>query len=251
MTPPRGNARLAAALLAFLAAMALAVFFVLPPIHQSPRYHDFADRRTLLHIPNFWNVITNAAFLAAAAVGWRAVQSPRAFIETWERRAYLILLFGSVAVAFGSAYYHLHPDSDSLFWDRLPMTVVFMSLFASTLGERFSPRIGKLLLFPLLTLGAASVVIWRMSDDLRLYGIVQFYPMIAIPLLLILLPPRYTLSGGLLVTVALYGVAKLLETFDSSLAALISTGGHPWKHLAAAGALLAYGVTVTYRRPAH
>ena len=33
------------------------------PIPQDPSYHSFADTRTILGIPNFWNVISNAPFL--------------------------------------------------------------------------------------------------------------------------------------------------------------------------------------------
>jgi hypothetical protein len=246
-----GNRRLflAVAALAILCAASLAILLFLPPVLQDPNYHNFADRRTLLGIPNFWNVVSNAAFLAAAAFGIRALRSRSAFTESWERHAFSVLLAGTVMVAFGSAYYHLRPDSATLFWDRLPMTLVFMSLFAATIGERIGLRIGRRCLLPLLALGVTSVAYWKITGDLRLYGIVQFYPMIAIPLLLILLPPRYSGSAGLFATIALYGIAKLLELFDRQLAAIAPTGGHPWKHLAAAAALLCYVMTVARRRP--
>ena len=64
--------------------------------------------------------------------------------------AYSILLAGVALVAFGSSYYHFHPDNRTLFWDRLPMTIVFMSLLATTIGERISFNAGRLLLVPLL-----------------------------------------------------------------------------------------------------
>jgi len=240
---------LAVAALAILGALSLAILLFLPPVFQDPNYHNFADRRALFGIPNFWNVASNAAFLAAAAFGIRGLRSRSAFTESWERHAFGVLLAGAVMVAFGSAYYHLQPNSTTLFWDRLPMTLVFMSLFAATIGERVGLRIGRRCLLPLLALGVASVAYWRVTGDLRLYGIVQFYPMIAIPLLLILLSPRYTGSAGLFATIALYGIAKLLELFDWQLAAIVSTGGHPWKHLAAAASLLCYVITVVRRRP--
>jgi hypothetical protein len=240
---------LAVAALTILSAASLAILLFLPPVFQDPNYHNFADRRTVLGIPNFWNVVSNATFLAAAAVGIRALRSKFAFTQSWERHAFGVLLAGAVMVAFGSAYYHLRPDSTTLFWDRLPMTLVFMSLFAATIGERIGLRIGRRCLLPLLALGVMSVAYWRVTGDLRLYGIVQFYPMIAIPLLLILLPPRYSGSAGLFATIALYGIAKLFELFDWQLAAIVSTGGHPWKHLAAAASLLCYVTTVARRRP--
>jgi hypothetical protein len=78
-----GNRRLflAAAALAILCAASLAVLLFLPPVFQDPNYHNFAARQTLLGIPNFWNVASNAAFLAAAALGIRALRSRPAFTE--------------------------------------------------------------------------------------------------------------------------------------------------------------------------
>src|ERR1043166_3692272 len=46
----------------------------------------------------------------------------------------------------------------TLVWDRLPMTILFMALLASTIGERVAMPAGRLLLFPLLVLGIASVL---------------------------------------------------------------------------------------------
>ena len=98
--------------------------------------------------------------------------------------------------------------------------------------------IGHLLLLPLLAVGTASVFYWRFSGDLRLYLIVQFFPMIALLLMLTLFPPRYSGSGGIVAMPGFYCPAKLLELFDQQLAAILSTGGHPWKHVAAAFAML-------------
>jgi hypothetical protein len=56
----------------FLALLALAVTvaaLALPPLPQPPEYHQFADQRTLLGIPNFFNVFSNVAFLLVGAAG--------------------------------------------------------------------------------------------------------------------------------------------------------------------------------------
>jgi hypothetical protein len=42
-----------------LIVASLAILPLLPPVPQDPSYHQFADQRTLLGIPNFWNVISN------------------------------------------------------------------------------------------------------------------------------------------------------------------------------------------------
>lgn len=128
------------------------------------------------------------------------------------------------------------------------MTLVFMSLLAVTIGERISLRLGGLLLLPLIALGVFSVLNWRLTGDLRLYGAVQFFPMLALPLLLMLCPARYTGQRAIWWMIGLYVVAKLLELNDDALAAVLPGGGHPWKHLAAALALLAYFAGVARRR---
>jgi hypothetical protein len=70
--------------------------FLLPPIVQDQNYHDFADRRTLFGIPNFWNVVSNIPFIGIGAVGlWQFGRS----------QATMLLFFGIFLTGFGSAYY--------------------------------------------------------------------------------------------------------------------------------------------------
>jgi hypothetical protein len=40
-----------------------AAALLVPPIPQDPSYHLFADRRTIHGVPNFWNVVSNGAYL--------------------------------------------------------------------------------------------------------------------------------------------------------------------------------------------
>ncbi|HYL76100.1 MAG TPA: ceramidase domain-containing protein [Bryobacteraceae bacterium] len=226
----------------------MAVLLLAPPITQDPGYHSFADHRGFWGIPNFWNVVSNLLFLFVALWGARALRSPAAFGATWERVAYCILLAGVALVAFGSAYYHAWPNNTTLVWDRLPMAIVFMALLASTIGERVGMNAGRLLLFPLLLLGVASVWCWHVSGDLRPYIVVQFYPMIALPLMLLLFPPRYSGAAGLWAMIGFYGLAKIFEFFDSPIGAVLASGGHPWKHVAGAAAMFCYVQMVAQRR---
>jgi len=231
-----------------LAIVSCVAIFFLPLLHQDPVYHHFADHTPLWGVPNFWNVISNLLFLAVAIWGLRAFRSPASFLESWERVAYGILLSGVALVAFGSSYYHAWPNNATLFWDRLPMTIVFTTLLATTVGERINMRAGRLLLFPLLALGVGSVMYWRFSDDLRPYVMVQFYPMVALPLMLLLFPPKYSGTGGIVGMICLYGLAKIFEIFDHQIAAILPSGGHPWKHVAGAAAMICYVTTVARRR---
>jgi hypothetical protein len=40
---------------------------LLPPILQDQNYHHFADERTLLRVPNFWNVVSSLLFIGVGA----------------------------------------------------------------------------------------------------------------------------------------------------------------------------------------
>lgn len=224
-------------------------FIVVPPVAQDPGYHSFADARTLHGMRNFWNVVSNVPFLLVALYGVNALRRRIAFVEPWERVAYGILLTGIAAVSAGSAYYHLRPNDARLVWDRLPMTVVFMCLVTSTIGERVSMKAGRLLLIPMILLGLGSVLYWRSSGDLRPYCVVQFGSMLVMPLILARFPARYSVAGSVWGTLALYAFAKLVELLDGEIASCIPTGGHPLKHLIAAGAVFLYVNSVAHRRP--
>jgi hypothetical protein len=233
--------KLKIAILLSVAAVALVAVALQPPIPQPASYHDFADRRGLLGIPNFWNVASNLPFLLLGGLGLVAVwRGPAPGVLPPLRPAYLCFFIGATLVAAGSSYYHWSPDHASLVGDRLPMAIAFMAFFAIMLGEQLDPRLGRGALWPLLLIGAASVVYWHYSEkagrgDLRPYVIVQFVPMLLVPLLLLLFRSRLTRTRLVWGVLAAYALAKLLEAFDRSLfetTGLIS--GHSLKHLVAA-----------------
>ncbi len=229
------------ALLAFILFAIIAVFLFVAPYPQPQNYHQFADDRVLLGIPNFWNVVTNALFLVPGFAGLWILESrkhPGVLAALFP--AYHILFAGVLLTAFGSAWFHLAPDNDTLFWDRLPMTIAFMSLLAIIVGEHVSTRLGRNMLWPLLAIGAISVIYWDYSEaqnagDLRLYGLVQFLPMLIIPAILLGYESVFDRTRFIWILFLLYALAKVFELLDGplyDLGEIIS--GHSIKHLCAA-----------------
>ena len=224
-------------LIGVIAAVALAAALFLDPIPQDPAYHAFADRSRMMGIPNFWNVMTNLPFLVIGILG--LLRLPHLSTATL-RAHYIVFCAGVALVGFGSAYYHYEPSTPALVWDRLPMTIAFMALFAAVLSDRVSQALGRALLWPLVALGIASIAWWVRTElagqgDLRPYAMVQFLPMVLMPVILLLSRAGGLGSGWLWASLGAYVGAKLAEFFDPVI--FDATGvfsGHSLKHLLAA-----------------
>src|SRR5262249_42789133 len=206
-------------------------------------YHNFADHRSWLGIPNFNDVASNLPFAIVGILGLIVMFTPGAtkFVDHRERWFYLVMFAALILTAFGSGYYHLAPDNARLVWDRIPINIVFMALLAAVIAERVTVPVG-LALFPVFEIvGVASVLYWRSSElrghgDLRFYAAVQVYAVVIL-LLALLLPPKYTRGSDLAIIVGFYALAKIFEAADRqifSVGHIVS--GHTLKHLAAASA---------------
>jgi hypothetical protein len=246
-----------------LSALATGVMLAIPPFEQPLWYHQFADDRCFLGVPNALNVLSNIPFLIVGVVGlWFLFRNPlarepgRSFVDPpAERWPYAFFFLFIALTGFGSAYYHSQPDNDRLLWDRLPLAIAFMAFFAIMISERISHWAGMILFWPLVLLGAGSVVYWHQSEvhqagDMRIYLLVQFYPLLAIPLMLWLFPPKYTRTADLIGALAWYIGAKVLEILDRFVYAqggLVS--GHTLKHLLAAVTPFLIYHMIKHRRP--
>jgi hypothetical protein len=252
------------ALIWALFATTLAVAYFVSPIPQDPSYHNFADLRPRFDIPNFGDVVSNIGFLIVGLLGLSMTLGPKRY-ELFDRSSdaipYIITFIAVTFVAFGSSYYHWAPSNETLLWDRLPMTIAFMSLFAAVIADRINRRAGPYILLPvLIAAGVLSVIYWNFTElagqgDLRPYAIVQFFPIIAILIILWLFPEhRYTDTRSLLSVIACYGTAKLLEAFDKDILELLGgiISGHSLKHIVSAVAvyLLLHMLVMANNRPA-
>jgi hypothetical protein len=227
-------------LIACLGFLAILSLFFLGPFSQEVGYHNFSDRRTYFLIPNTLNVLSNLPFIIVGFAGlvalFRRKTIPINIVES-NYIAYVILYGGAALVGVGSSYYHLWPSNETLVWDRLPMTMAFMALYSIIICEFISERIGRLLLVPFLLAGLSSVLYWWFTEfqgrgDLRFYVLVQFFPIVTIPIILLLFKSKYSSTSGYWVLLGSYVLAKLFEHYDTQIQQyLVYISGHSIKHV--------------------
>lgn len=251
--PPRPDKK---AIGLWLLAVAVAgIAWLLPRIPQPLQYHQFADWHVCFGVAHCFDTSTNALFVLAGLAGLHFLSgaaAQRAFIDPREALPYRLFFLAAILVGFGSGYYHLAPDNSRLVWDRAAISLALMSWLAAILCERVSLAAGLHLLPLLLAAGLGSVGYWgwseaRGSGDLRAYGVMQFYPILLIPLLLRLYPPRYSGDKDIFAVIGLYLLALLCDLTDRPIAVLTGVvSGHTAKH--AIAALAMYWVVVRLRR---
>jgi hypothetical protein len=236
-------------------ALYAATWFVLGPLPQDPAYHLFADvRKCFGFIPRAGDVLTNLAILAAAVYG--LLLRPRMNVTPDERPAADLLIVGAFLTAAGSAYYHWDPRNATLVWDRLPMMLAFPPILVLVLADRVNPAFARRALWPLTAFALASVLWWTFSEaigeeDVRLYFMVRVLLAVAILVLVVFRPSRYTGTGWLVGAIVGEGAMMTFERLDHQIFALTGglASGHNLKHLAVGIALVCVFNWLARRRP--
>lgn len=235
------------ALLAALVLFSFLSLFFIKPIPQDLAYHMFADRRIMLGINNFFDVASNLPFFFVGLLGCITVIKNWGTHYSW---SWLILFLSVLLVSFGSSYYHLNPENQTLTWDRLPMAIGFMALFVIILSDYVSPKLEKWLLLPMCILGMISVGYWHYTDDLRLYAWVQFVSLSLLLIIIFIYKPSHLHTRYILYAFFFYTMSKILEYFDQSFFELtfMLVSGHTIKHLLAAIATFYFYILLTRRK---
>lgn len=223
-------------LLALFVITAVALMIV-DPIAQDLAYHRFSDDREMLGIPHFMDVLSNLPFVIVGFLGIRLVS------RSYKKQPLGLFLMsftvfvGVLLTGFGSGFYHVEPNNFTLIFDRLPMTLVFTAFFATIIYDYVDRRAGAYLFYALLMVGIYSILYWYYTEitgagDLRLYAFVQFFPIVASPLILIFYHHEDLYTRQLIYLFLAYAVAKFFEHFDSQVFDLIRVvSGHTLKHL--------------------
>ena len=199
--------------------------------------------------------MSNAAIAAGGVFGLGVLWRGRApFDQRQERQLFGLLFVAVLWTAAGSVYYHWHPNTFTLYWDRLPITVALGLLLAITVAERMGAAVAKRAAVPILLAGVGSVTYWIATEaagqgDLTFYFAFQATCLGSLPLLWALFPPRYTRTGDYVLALALYGVAIAFEQSDRAVFGWLGTGGHAIKHLFVGAAIAALAAMLLRRRP--
>jgi hypothetical protein len=237
--------RTTALVILFLASFAGVM--ALDPIAQPAAYHDFADRRFLLGVPNLFDVASSVAFLIAGALGIALCAGSRRppRVASW-----MAFFIAAALAGLGSAYYHWAPNDATLGWDRLPIAMAAMALLAALVVEHVGEGLERFLLAPAVAAGVMSVIWWKWSGDLRPYLWAQFAPLLCILFVLAVFPARYTRRRYILYAIGLYALAKMAEVEDTNIFTLTGhlVSGHTLKHLLAAGGILTLLVMLRWRK---
>ncbi|MCH8330183.1 MAG: hypothetical protein IH946_02205 [Bacteroidetes bacterium] len=226
-------------LILFIAGAFILALAFMGPIAQDPSYHEFADQRMFLGIPNFLDVTSNLPFLIIGLAGF--VNLLRNTLPGWFKGILItVSLYTGIALTFfGSVWYHLEPTNQSLLWDRLPLTIIFSSFLAFMVFRIIGTKGGYLVYYTLILLGICSVLYWYYTEsigqgDLRPYVFVQFFPLMCIPVMLWFYRKRVEKRNWLFAIFIFYLGAKACEMLDDqiwTLGQLVS--GHTLKHLLA------------------
>ncbi|MEM8687509.1 MAG: alkaline phytoceramidase [Pseudomonadota bacterium] len=232
----------------FMAFLAVALFG-LDPIPQAQEIHDYADPRSCFGLANCGDVLSNLGFTVAGLIGLWVLGRNNALFGPEEKTLkvlFLLFFIAVVMVSVASSYYHIVLHDQGLFWDRVPITLSFLTLFPAILADRVTARFGVWFAALAIPAGLASLVYWIATEaagagDLRFYGLVQAFPLFCLLIMPWLFPnARYSQTPYLYGMVGLYGVAKLVEVFDARVFELTGqlVSGHSLKHLLAAAACL-------------
>ena len=220
-----------AALFAFII---VALFY--GPISQPQEYHDFADDREILGIPNALDVMSNLAIIYPGVVGLAFVHESRKLSKVSEDEISIqITLFSGMILTFaGSVWFHLEPNDSTMFWDRLGMSIVIGSCIALIINDLMDRNLAAKIHIPILIASIISVIWWPVFDDLRVYFIVKHQPFIIFPILLLFGTRIYDKISGYYWGLSMFVLATFFEFADQAIFDLTGfISGHTLKHIAA------------------
>jgi hypothetical protein len=219
---------------------ALFVFIIMAlfygPISQPQEYHDFADDREILGVPNALDVMSNLAIIYPGVVGLAFIHESRNRSQVSEDEISIqITLFSGMILTFaGSVWFHLDPTDSTMLWDRLGMSVVIGSCISLLIHDMWDRNLAAKIHLPIIIASIVSVLWWPVFDDLRVYFIVKHHPFILFPIFLLCGRRIYDKVSGYYWGLSMFLLATIFEFADQQIFEITGIiSGHTLKHIAA------------------
>ncbi len=213
------------------------------PLKDPEAYFNFADQRVWLGIPYFGDVVSNLAFLFVGVYWLWVMRGSRpgagAGAPSFLRRYAVILCWVCILTFLGSSYFHWAPSPETLFWDRLPMSIGFSTIVGLMLSDRVDRDLGWRVTLVLVPLGAFTVIGYAYDWlSLRPYFILQYGSLLFLLGLSLVRRHGEIRNTMLWSALGFYVLAKVAENLDAQIYSLLGfMSGHNLKHLIAAVAL--------------
>ena len=219
---------------------ALFVFIIMAlfygPISQPQEYHDFADDREILGVPNALDVMSNLAIIYPGVVGLAFIHESRNRTQVSEDEISIqITLFSGMILTFaGSVWFHLDPTDSTMLWDRLGMSVVIGSCISLLIHDMWDRNLAAKIHLPIIIASIVSVLWWPVFDDLRVYFIVKHHPFILFPIFLLCGRRIYDKVSGYYWGLSMFLLATIFEFADQQIFEITGIiSRHTLKHIAA------------------
>jgi hypothetical protein len=197
------------------------------PVTRGPAFHQYADTRSWLGIPNTLDVVSNVLFIVVALWMWR--RAP-------QRGLARLACAGTAAIGIGSAIYHASPSDATLALDWAPIATTLMWVLATVIEDRGGP--GRAFAIGGAIAAIGSVAWWlatggTQGGDMTAYVVVQGAG-VALPTLVALFRQGRIPALQLVLALGFFGLARLASSHDRQLLDAIGVSGHTIKHLLAA-----------------
>lgn len=215
---------------------------MMPRFSQSIQYHNFADKRSLFNVSNFFDVVSNFPILLVGVLGLRGIiKNQFKYLSIQEKKLWMIFFGAVIFVSIFSAYYHLEPNNWRLTFDRLAISVVVMSFLSLIIYERVDQNLAVKLAPYLIFSGILSVIYWIFSEnldrgDLRFYALIQLGSVFIVLFIFALFPSKYKQQHCLYLAITCFALSKFSEGYDNEIFRF-SCGwisGHSLKHFLSA-----------------
>lgn len=201
--------------------IAILTYLYIESIPQSINYHDLADKRQFLYIPNALNVLSNIVMLFAGFYGiWQCfyIYSYN-LLNTPSFVFYLIFFVAAIFTSISSAIYNFEPNNHNLFWFRCPSTIAMMSVLSGIICERLRFRYKILFSLSLLVFGMISSFYWQFTElngsgDQRFYRMALVIPIFVILKVLSKHPKPIRMDVNIIYSICLLILAYITEIND-------------------------------------